>query len=64
MERHGRRTGEGELLDGHFSKKRVRVTDFFHPFFRPTVAAKFDDCELLGPGVIVPVMSDGTAGNP
>ena len=39
-------------LDGHFSKKRVRVTDFFHPFFRPTAAAKFEDCELLGPGVI------------
>ncbi|SRR6266566_3863228 len=39
-------------LAGHFSKQRLRLMDFFHPFMQATVAAKFEDCELLGPAVI------------
>lgn len=39
-------------LEGHYSKKQLRLADFFHPFFRPTSAAKFQDCELLGPAAI------------
>src|SRR6266566_8878188 len=36
-------------LEGNFAKQRLRLGDFFHPFYRPTSGARFEDCELLGP---------------
>jgi hypothetical protein len=36
-------------LASYFSKQRLRLADFYHPFFKATRAAKFEDCELLGP---------------
>ncbi|SRR6266699_1224737 len=39
-------------LAGHFSKRRICLMDFFHPFMQATLAAKFEDCELLGPAVV------------
>jgi len=39
-------------LAGQFSKQRLRLADFFHPFFQPTSGAKFEDCELLGPAAV------------
>jgi len=39
-------------LAGSFSKQRLRLADFFHPFFKPTSAAKFEDCDLFGPASV------------
>ncbi len=39
-------------LASYFSKQRLRLADFFHPFFKATTAAKFEDCELLGPAAV------------
>lgn len=39
-------------LDDHFSKKRIKMSDFFHPFYEPVTATKFQDCELLGPAAV------------
>jgi hypothetical protein len=39
-------------LDGNFARRRIRLTDFFHPFFKPILSAKFQECELLGPAAV------------
>jgi hypothetical protein len=39
-------------LDGVFRKQRIRVSDFFHPYYKATQAAKFEDCDLLGPATV------------
>jgi hypothetical protein len=39
-------------LDDHFTRQRINLVDFFHPFYKPTRLAKFQDCELFGPAVI------------
>jgi len=36
-------------LAGYFSHQRLALADFYHPFMQATEAAKFEDCELLGP---------------
>lgn len=40
-------------LDDHFSRQRINLADFFHPFYKPTRLAKFQDCEVFGPAVII-----------
>ncbi len=38
------------VLSDSFSKQRMRLSDFYHPFFRTKRHAKFTDCEIYGPG--------------
>lgn len=33
--------------------ERINLSDLFHPFFKPIKNARFENCELLGPGNIV-----------
>ncbi len=42
-------------LEDSFIKKRLNVQDFYHPFFRPIENAKFTECEIFGPGAMIPV---------
>jgi hypothetical protein len=44
-------------LSDIFSKQRIKLSDFFNPFYEPVETAKFQDCELLGPSNIFPVGS-------
>jgi hypothetical protein len=39
-------------LAGNFRNVRVQVSDFYHPFFRKTTDAKFENCELYGPAYV------------
>ena len=39
-------------LDNSFTKRRINLSDFFHPFGRPVGASTFQDCELFGPATI------------
>ena len=32
--------------------ERIRLADFFHPFYKPTKNVRFEDCELHGPANI------------
>ncbi|MEX2138229.1 MAG: hypothetical protein WD894_03155 [Pirellulales bacterium] len=45
-------TADINPLDDHFTRRRIKLIDFFHPFYRPNQAVKFQDCELFGPAVI------------
>jgi len=40
-------------LDGNFTKQRIKLSDFFNPFYVPVRSAKFQGCELLGPANII-----------
>lgn len=42
-------------LDDHFTRRRINLFDFFHPYYQSIKAAKFLDCELYGPAVIYPM---------
>src|SRR5258708_7851914 len=41
------------VLEDLFVKKKINLSDFYHPFLRATKHAKFQDCELFGPCSIV-----------
>jgi len=40
-------------LVGRYERQRIRLADFFHPFYRPIEDANFERCELLGPAHLV-----------
>lgn len=39
-------------LAGSFARMRLKLADFFDPFYQPTTAAKFTDCQLHGPAMV------------
>jgi hypothetical protein len=43
------KTGTINPLEGNFSRQRIKLSDFFSPFYVPIRAARFQGCELLGP---------------
>ncbi len=43
------RTTAVNPLDGVFNKRRLRLIDFFDPFYQPISTARFTDCQLHGP---------------
>jgi hypothetical protein len=51
-ERHFDADSVNPLAD-HFSRRRINLVDFAHPFYQATEAAKFHDCELVGPAAVV-----------
>ncbi|HKQ24070.1 MAG TPA: hypothetical protein VJT81_06465 [Burkholderiales bacterium] len=40
-------------MAGRYERQRVRLADFFHPFYRPIEDARFENCDLLGPAHLV-----------
>jgi hypothetical protein len=40
-------------LDPEFVRKRINLTDFYHPHFRANRGKHFRECELFGPAQIV-----------
>ncbi len=46
------KAGSINPLEGNFSNQRIKLSDFFNPFYEPVKTAKFLDCELLGPSNI------------
>jgi hypothetical protein len=43
------KAGSINPLEGNFNKRRIKLSDFFDPFYKSIQTAKFQDCELLGP---------------
>jgi hypothetical protein len=37
-------------MQSTYTRERLRVADFFHPYNRPTADVTFERCDLLGPG--------------
>lgn len=35
-----------------FTRERINLSDFYHPFFKPTVGVRFQDCDIFGPATI------------
>lgn len=49
------RRGDGGTVDPRqdlFTKRTIKLGDFYHPFFRPTENVKFQDCDLFGPAIV------------
>jgi len=41
------------VLSPTHEHERINLSDFYHPYFRPTENARFEDCELMGPAYVV-----------
>jgi hypothetical protein len=46
------RTATVNTLADLFTKQRINMADFFHPFYRAVRNVKFQDCEMFGPALI------------
>lgn len=40
-------------LSKKFERQRLKLADFYHPFYSTTNNAKFDECELIGPAHVI-----------
>jgi hypothetical protein len=50
-----RRKGEiygTNVLSPVHENERISLADFYHPFFRPTENARFENCDLMGPALV------------
>ncbi|PTR17521.1 hypothetical protein C8R31_101685 [Nitrosospira sp. Nsp2] len=45
-------------LAKRFERERLKLSDFFHPFYMGTEKARFEECELLGPAHIILIGCD------
>lgn len=43
---------ETNILSPTHQHERIALSDFYHPYFRPTENARFENCELIGPACI------------
>lgn len=48
------RTAATNVLAPIHQHERIALATFYHPFYRPTLNARFENCELFGPVNIVP----------
>lgn len=44
--------GSVNVLAPLHQHERINAADFYHPFFRPTKNARFEECELMGPASV------------
>jgi len=40
------------VLNPIHENERINLVDFYHPFYRPTENARFENCDLMGPAWI------------
>jgi hypothetical protein len=45
-------SGAVNVLAPIHQHERIELAKFYHPFFKPTVNARFESCELMGPASI------------
>lgn len=51
--RHHAESATVNVLADDFRNIRIRLSDFFHPYFQATTGARFQDCEMIGPSNVV-----------
>ncbi len=46
-------TSSAHVLAPIHEFEKINLSDFFHPFYRPTSHARFENCDLMGPAMVV-----------
>ena len=54
-------TSHVNVLSPTHAYARIKLSDFYHPFMRPTQSVRFEACELMGPAMVF--LEGGTSVN-